>query len=397
MSEIKQEWKLPKNIRQIGDGSGERKIYVEDYVITYLNQLSESDNGKKAILFGEVKEKNQCPYIFADGALEVESFHMDDGAREALLGKIEKYFSGKRIVGWFLAAEESPFVMKREIVEIFQREFSGENQILLVRDRQEKETAVFMLENEMPVEQAGYYIYYDKNTVMQEFMISNNEGKSVDSSTEVKDDAIKRFRKIIKSKKQEAEKTEKETARGRMPYLAGGFLMMTVLALGITMVYNYDRMKEVERSLAKLTNNVDSQREYVTDGEDQAAPVMLHIEEEASSEGEVSSQGESQPEVQTEEVQAEERQTEALQTMDNGGASGETAENQSASEADTAGEKTAEASTAPRASYTVKVGDTLAGISQMYYGNLERVEEICTLNGISDENTILPGQKILLP
>ena len=50
-----------------------------------------------------------------------------------------------------------------------------------------------------------------------------------------------------------------------------------------------------------------------------------------------------------------------------------------------------------RASYTVKAGDTLAGISEMYYGSLEKVEEICALNGIDDENTILPGQKILLP
>ena len=50
-----------------------------------------------------------------------------------------------------------------------------------------------------------------------------------------------------------------------------------------------------------------------------------------------------------------------------------------------------------RASYTVKVGDTLAGISQMYYGTTEKVQEICNLNGITDEDPILPGQKILLP
>ena len=50
-----------------------------------------------------------------------------------------------------------------------------------------------------------------------------------------------------------------------------------------------------------------------------------------------------------------------------------------------------------RASYTVKVGDTLAGISQMYYGTTEKVQEICELNGITYEDPILPGQKILLP
>ena len=32
--------RLPKNIRQVGTPQGGRRIYVEDYVITYLNQLA---------------------------------------------------------------------------------------------------------------------------------------------------------------------------------------------------------------------------------------------------------------------------------------------------------------------------------------------------------------------
>lgn len=69
------------------------------------------------------------------------------------------------------------------------------------------------------------------------------------------------------------------------------------------------------------------------------------------------------------------------------------AQTESTEDADTTVQTTAVA----RASYTVKAGDTLAGISEMYYGSLDKVAEICTLNGIDDENTILPGQKILLP
>ena len=52
---------------------------------------------------------------------------------------------------------------------------------------------------------------------------------------------------------------------------------------------------------------------------------------------------------------------------------------------------------ANRASYTVKNGDTLANICKMYYGNLQKLEEICSINNIEDENKILPGQKIYLP
>ena len=36
------ERQLPKNVRQIGNVSDEPKIYVEDYVDTFLNQLKET-------------------------------------------------------------------------------------------------------------------------------------------------------------------------------------------------------------------------------------------------------------------------------------------------------------------------------------------------------------------
>ena len=50
-----------------------------------------------------------------------------------------------------------------------------------------------------------------------------------------------------------------------------------------------------------------------------------------------------------------------------------------------------------QAFYTVKEGDTLADICRMYYGTDEKMEEICTFNGIDNPNHILPGQKIKLP
>ena len=50
-----------------------------------------------------------------------------------------------------------------------------------------------------------------------------------------------------------------------------------------------------------------------------------------------------------------------------------------------------------RSMYTVRYGDTLADISVKYYGTLEKVEEICELNGIDDANLIVPGEKIVLP
>ena len=52
------ERQLPKNVRQIGNVSDNPKIYVEDYVDTYLNQLREKAKEQPVgvILAGEVLE-----------------------------------------------------------------------------------------------------------------------------------------------------------------------------------------------------------------------------------------------------------------------------------------------------------------------------------------------------
>lgn len=48
-------------------------------------------------------------------------------------------------------------------------------------------------------------------------------------------------------------------------------------------------------------------------------------------------------------------------------------------------------------SYIVKSGDNLANICRHFYGNLDKMDEICELNSISDPNRLAAGQKIILP
>ena len=49
------------------------------------------------------------------------------------------------------------------------------------------------------------------------------------------------------------------------------------------------------------------------------------------------------------------------------------------------------------ASYTVKSGETLYSISMQFYGTADKIDEIMKINGMSDENYVMEGQKILLP
>ena len=392
MSETEKEWKLPKNTRQIGEEIGEKRLYVEDYVVTYLNRLANEKDVARAILIGTVKEQNLYPYIFIDGAVEVEDYHMDEKQREEFEKKIEMEFGIRKIMGWFLSSKEGPVIYNQEVLDTYRQYFAEENQVLLVSDPLEEELNAFFMEDEMLTEQPGYQIYYEKNLPMQNRLIEKNIGKSREKGAENKDDAIHRFRELVKLKKTEKE-TEEEKKNGWLSYIASGFLVMTILALGVTIIYSYDRMKQVEQSLAILSNHVDSQKEYVTDQPESAEEVISHIKDVTEETETVSLEDITVEEEtfagatfwnQTEQEKTE-PETEAVSEKE------KAAETESQDAQNTIGNVTA------RASYTVKMGDTLAGISQMYYGTTEKVQEICSLNGITDEDPILPGQKILLP
>lgn len=392
MSETEKEWKLPKNTRQIGEEIGEKKLYVEDYVVTYLNRLANEKDVARAILIGTVREQNLYPYIFIDGAVEVEDYHMDEKQREEFEKKIEMEFGIRKIMGWFLSSKEGPVIYNQEVLDTYRQYFAEENQVLLVSDPLEEELNAFFMEDEMLTEQPGYQIYYEKNLPMQNRLIEKNIGKSREKGAENKDDAIHRFRELVKLKKTEKE-TEEEKKNGWLSYIASGFLVMTILALGVTIIYSYDRMKQVEQSLAILSNHVDSQKEYVTDQPESAEEVISHIKD-------VTEETET---VSLEDITVEE-ETFAGTTFWNQTEQEKTEpETEAVSEKETAAETELQdaqntiGNVTARASYTVKMGDTLAGISQMYYGTTEKVQEICSLNGITDEDPILPGQKILLP
>ena len=76
---MKTEQQLPKNIRQIGSPAGHTKVYVEDYVITFLNALTTDHNTfvRGAILFGEKKKIGNDTIIFVRGAIEGQNLELD--------------------------------------------------------------------------------------------------------------------------------------------------------------------------------------------------------------------------------------------------------------------------------------------------------------------------------
>ena len=66
---------LPRNYRQIGE-PGAKKIYIEDYVYTYLNKLAQPENlyARGAVLFGKMYKTSIGKCIFISGAAACQNF-----------------------------------------------------------------------------------------------------------------------------------------------------------------------------------------------------------------------------------------------------------------------------------------------------------------------------------
>ena len=65
---------LPKNIRQVGERDQVVKLYIEDYVNTYLKRLypAGGQDLRVGLLLGEIRTEEGIPFLFIDGALEME-------------------------------------------------------------------------------------------------------------------------------------------------------------------------------------------------------------------------------------------------------------------------------------------------------------------------------------
>ena len=69
---------LPRNIRQIGQAGENYKIYMEDYVYTFLVRLARNEDttgelkARVAVLTGDIKWRSQEVYLFVKGAVVAE-------------------------------------------------------------------------------------------------------------------------------------------------------------------------------------------------------------------------------------------------------------------------------------------------------------------------------------
>jgi len=404
----KEEKKLPKNVRQIGEAGKGKKIYLEDYAVTYIHQT------ETAVLLGETWEKDGSKYIFIHGAVQVEDPSFEGDVWGKVYREVREYFADSEILGWAMHVQEQPEASDPEINRIFKSHFDREDTVLLLYEEAEKEDTVFVEENGALKKLGGYFVYYDKNKSMQDYMVHKNEGKSVEKEENVSDQAIKSFRKRAEEKKDRPQK-EKETAKQpkntRFLYAASTFLVLTIMVIAVTMISNYDKMKNMEQALANMarqteaaavnapvreeSQETESGTEKETEGSTESGAAMNIPEEGVQPDESLSALGETKQTGETEADPGAAAQASAA------GEDAQRVEDLPAPDVSTQAEGTKEASSAgvrpQQAFYTVKDGDTLMDICRMYYGTDEKLEALCSFNGITDPNSIVPGQKIKLP
>ena len=406
---------LPKNVRQIGEPEENRKIYIEDYVVTYLKRFAKEEalSSRMAILLGSSERMGGIPYLFIKSAVALKELEYGEGGIPftdevwaQVYSTIKEYFPMQDILGWFLSVPGYPMELDPGLAKIHVNYFGGVDKVLLVAEPTDGDEDFFAYENGRLTRQKGYYIFYTRNEEMQRYMIDTGDSESIDEQEHFEDRAIKSFRTIVQEKKEISGQKRVMT----FLYTASTFLVMVVLVIGITLINNYEKMEGLEVTLSNISRTLESREDTEIAYAENAA-----VQEEAEAEEAVSPDTAEQPQEageQTEQPQEAGEQTEQPQaeTGQTGQAQEEAAEQpqpeqpeQTQPEAEQPqaeeAQETQEAASqsAVPETYVVQQGDTLLKISRKIYGGDDQIDAICSLNGIDDSDHILVGQKLLLP
>lgn len=361
----------PKNIKQIGEVSSDKKIYIEDYAFTYINSIAYNNpsDSQAGVLLGENQTDGDEKCVFIKGIIkaklgtevEEKGVYFNESVWNGIYSDVEKYFPDLSVVGWFAAIPEVTPERMMKLKKIHLDNFAGTMKTFYLIDTVEKEENFYLYENGELKKQKGYVCFYERNYEMQEYMLERRERKS---SEDGPDKVMKSIRNIIREK----EELHEQKKNARFMYGVSTFMVIVILVIGINLMNNYQKMKKFDKSISSLIvqmsgNDTATQEEVVPVNKLEGG--VYPTETETTSQTAVTSV------VSTENVTVTAAQPVEEQTV-----------------AATANEvKT----------YTVKADDTIMGICKKYYGDTSKCNEVITYNNIKDENFLYIGQQIKLP
>lgn len=445
---------LPKNITQIGESDQRCKVYVEDYVISYIKQMNrQAENRNVAVaLYGIRKEENDVSYVFFYGAGKVLSVqkevrHLSQAQNQEIEKLRKKYFAQYQFLGYRMLSGEmvegfhiceqgtcryingyACFYEKNDVMlaymldsrkEEVPPESVDQEKYDRVRQRQEERRAQYRENMTGNGENTKKTVFSSLSS--QKESQEDTEHAETGQTSAANERSTRRQGRVVPYRKHQASpKTVKNTSSTlKMMRVAvvGMFLLLCVL--GITTLGDAHTMEDIQAAARKLITEFTEQKIPDQDAEQETTGQVntLVAEDkltEAIKQENAAGQETEQPDVaETSESQtAETEQTAVTEqpfaqqstTPEQSANTGQTAtieqptQQESAPPSEETGstQEPAKQTSAP-VPYTIKKGDTLTAISLRIYGTDAKVKDICDLNNIKNADDIQFGQKILLP
>ena len=271
--------KLPKNIRQIGDRDDTVRLYIEDYVSTYLKRLfpSGGQDLRAGLLLGTERTEDGVPFIFVDGALEMEDVTAEgekveftEAAWKKAYQRMEESFPRRTVQGWFLCGAPGCTLSPLNYWKQHGQYFSEKNQLMYLNSGLEGDESVYITSDDGFYRLKGYSIYYDKNQMMQDYMICRKDVKRVESGAG--DRVIRDFRERMEDRKKEAV-SQRHTVRNLG--ILCSTMSMVILAGGVAMMNNYQKMQEMETVLVSVLPEGARPWDPETGEREESVPVVV--------------------------------------------------------------------------------------------------------------------------
>ena len=415
----KNNFEFPVNIRQMGCIDEKRKIYIEDYVYTYLYQYAKLNdyNEKLAVLVGRYFNYDDYDVIIISGAIQCKHTINQNGfesfTKETwnyINEQIEIYFANLDVVGWVHTLPGYGAVLMSKDEEIHRTYFNQIYHQLFVIDAEDKMDRIFSLDsNNRMTESKGYFIYYDKNRSMQEYMLDNILVKPKDSiindfenldNINIKNeignnyndrlDAAQKIRSVLK----EREDKFAEKSKIRYSTLIGicSFLCIFCFIMGVSLLNSSNRINQLENEVVSVKTKYLDISEQVQ--KNNVASVF------AAQSGLDNIQNRNYDNIANiiQDDYTEQEQLN-LPKLDE-----EIINNESnMNEQSVVLEDSNVIDIVPQQEirlpniYIVKEGDTLGEISTKFYGTVKMTNEIMAANGITDANKIIVGKELIIP
>ncbi len=416
----------PKNIKQIGDVSSDKKIYIEDYAFTYINSIAYNNPmiEQAGVLLGELQKDSEEKCVFVKGVIKSvvedkgERIHFDENVWNRIYSDTEKYFPNLSVVGWFAVVPEVTSERMARLKKIHLDNFAGMMKTLYLVDTACKEEHFYLYENGSLRKQKGYVCFYERNYEMQEYMLERNGKKSCEDSKT--DKVMQTIRNVIKEKDELREQKKSSS----FMYVMSTFLVVVIIVIGINLMNSYEKMKQFDKSINTLMNQMSGNDTDQSDNQDDTVTVnKLSGDVYPTKDDTGTSQNE-------DDVKNADNSSSTGSNYDSSGNSSNSGNSGvSAGGADNAGstnstsgangvgdENSSDSSTASQTAqtaqgvsagddtaagtayvYTVKTGDTLMSICKKHYGTTTKYTEVLKYNELDDANVLYVGQEIKLP